>query len=301
MVSVVVIGGSCLLCGHGTPAARRSSTIAGMGNPWTEIGDRVFVRRYAAFDQNIVAVLGRDEALVLDTRSTYPQAREILGDLRALGSPRVVAVVNSHGHFDHALGNRVFRPAPIWGHVRCAAMLDPATSTQLELAASELDPADAADLAEVELDPPDRVFSTRASVEVGGRVVDLEFLGRGHTDNDIVLAVPDADVLCAGDLLENGAPPYFGDGFPMDWPGTATAILARTGPSTVVVPGHGDHAGRSFVKASVAQLRSIAALARRVRGGALNLEAAVALAPYPADLAVEPLERALAQLRGDLG
>ena len=272
-----------------------------MGSPWTEIGDRVFVRRYAAFDQNIVVVLGRGEALVLDTRSTYPQAREILDDLRALGSPRVTAVVNSHGHFDHVFGNRVFRPAPIWGHVRCAVMLDAATSTQLTLAAAELDPADAADLAAVELDPPDRVFEARATVVVGGRPVELAYLGRGHTDNDIVLAIPDADVLCAGDLLENGATPYFGDGFPLDWPGTVEAVLGRTRPTTVVVPGHGDHAGRAFVEASLRQLRSIAALARRVHAGELDLEAAVVVAPYPAANAVEPLVRALAQLRGELG
>jgi glyoxylase-like metal-dependent hydrolase (beta-lactamase superfamily II) len=272
-----------------------------MDSPWVEVADLVFVRRYAVLDQNIVAVLGGGEALVLDTRSTWRQAREVVEDLRALGSPRVTAVVNSHGHFDHALGNRVFRPAPVWGHVRCAVMLDPATSTQLDLAASELDAADAADLSEVELDPPDRLFEVSASVDVGGRRVDLAHLGRGHTDNDIVLVVPDADVLCAGDLLENGAPPYFGDGFPLEWPSTLAAVLTMTGPSTVVVPGHGDHAGSSFVEASLAQLRSIEALARRVRAGELDLEAAVAVAPYPSDLAVEPLERALAQLRGELG
>jgi glyoxylase-like metal-dependent hydrolase (beta-lactamase superfamily II) len=272
-----------------------------MTSPWTEIGDRVFVRRYAVFDQDIVAVLGHgDEALILDTRSTYRQAREVLDDLRALGSPRVAAVVNSHGHFDHALGNRVFRPAPIWGHVRCAVMLDPATSTQLELAASELDPDDAADLGEVQLDPPDRVFADRATLEVGGRLVELDYLGRGHTDNDIILVVPDADVLCAGDLLENGASPYFGDAFPMDWPATLEALLGRTGPSTVVVPGHGDHAGRAFVEASLAEVRAIAALATRVHAGSLDLDAAVAAAPYPPEDAVEPLERALAQLRGEL-
>ena len=222
----------------------------------------------------------------------------MLEDLRALGSPRVAAVVNSHGHFDHALGNRIFRPAPIWGHERCAVMLDPATSTQLELATSELDPEDVADLGEVELDPPDRVFAEGATVEVGGRIVELAYLGRGHTDNDIVLVVPDADVLCAGDLLENGAAPNFGDGFPMDWPATLVALLARTGPSTVVVPGHGDHAGRAFVEASLADIRAIADLATRVHAGSLDLEAAVAAAPYPPGDAVEPLERALWQLRG---
>ena len=101
----------------------------------------------------------------------------------------------------------------------------------------------AGDLAEVVLDPPDHTFTDRATLDLDGRIVDLAYLGRGHTDNDIVITIADADVLCVGDLLENGAPPWFGDGYPMDWPATARAILDRTGERTVVVPGHGAHAG----------------------------------------------------------
>jgi glyoxylase-like metal-dependent hydrolase (beta-lactamase superfamily II) len=270
-----------------------------MDSPWTEIGDRVFVRRYALFDQNIVAVLDRGEALLVDTRSSHRQAREIVADLAALGSPRVGIVVNTHGHFDHAFGNRVFRPAAIWGHERCVAMLGERGADQRALAAEEL-PDLGEELAEVVLDPPDRTFSERATVEVGGRLVELAFLGRGHTDNDIVVIVLDAGVLLAGDLLEDAEAPYFGDGYPMEWPATVEAILALTGDRTVVVPGHGDHAGRAFVDASLGAFRAVASLARRVHAGELDLASAVALAPYPAALAVEPLERALAQLRGEL-
>ena len=270
-----------------------------MTSPWTEIGDRVFVRRHRFFDQNIVAVLDRGEALVVDTRSTYPQAREIIDDLRALSAPRVTVVVNTHGHYDHAFGNRVFRPAVIWGHERCVTMIERDGDRMRAAAAREM-PDLAADLAEVELDPPDRTFIDRATVEVGGRLVELAYLGRGHTDNDIVLRVPDADVLCAGDLLENGATPYFGDGYPMEWPDTAAALLQVAGERTVIVPGHGAHAGLAFAETSLASFRAIAALARRIDAGAMTLEEAVAASPYPVAASREPLERALAQLRGDL-
>ena len=266
---------------------------------WTEIGDRVFVRRYRFFDQNIVAVLDRGETLLVDTRTTHRQAREIVDDLAELGSPRVPVVVNSHGHYDHCFGNSVFRPAVVWGHERCVTMLERWGERMRASAAEEVPPV-AADLAEVVIDPPDRTFADRATVEVGGRLVELAFLGRGHTDNDIVLRVPDADVLCAGDLLENGATPYFGDGFPMDWPATAEALLGLVDERTVVVPGHGDHAGREFAAASLAAFRAIAALAARVHSGAVTLEDAIGAAPYPATTAREPLERALAPLRGEL-
>jgi glyoxylase-like metal-dependent hydrolase (beta-lactamase superfamily II) len=270
-----------------------------MAHPWTEIGDRIFVRRYAFFDQNIVAILSDDEALVVDTRTTHAQAREILDDLRELGAPPVGIVVNTHGHSDHVFGNRVFRPAPIWGHERAVTMIERVgAKARDELAASIPDLA--ADLAEVVLDPPDRTFRERATICLGEREVELEYLGRGHTDNDIILRIPDADVLLAGDLLENGATPYFGDGFPMDWPATADALLALVGPATVVVPGHGDHAGRAFVEASIEGFRAVAVVAGRVHAGEVTIEDAVALVPYPAATALEPLRRAVAQLRGEL-
>jgi glyoxylase-like metal-dependent hydrolase (beta-lactamase superfamily II) len=270
-----------------------------MTQRWLEIGDRVFVRRYRFFDQGIVAVLGGDTALIVDTRTTPAQAREILDDLRDLGSPRVGIVVNTHGHYDHVFGNAIFRPAVIWGHERCQAMIELTGAVQRERVAREL-PDLAPDLARVVLDPPDRVFADAATLDLDGREVRLAYLGRGHTDNDIVVSIPDADVLCAGDLLENGAPPWFGDGHPMDWPATAERILALTGDRTVVSPGHGAHAGRAFVEASLAQLRSIAALATQVHTGDLDLEAAIAAAPFSAEAAREPIERALAQLRGEL-
>ena len=259
----------------------------------------MFVRRYAFYDQDIVAVLAADAALVVDTRSTPAQAREILDDLADLGSPGVGVVVNTHGHHDHAFGNSVFRPAVIWGHERCRTMLALTGEAQRARVAAEV-PELAADLADVVLDPPDRVFAGSATLDLGGREVRLAYLGRGHTDNDIVVSIPDADVLCAGDLLENGATPFFGDGYPLDWPATAEALLAMTGRGTVVVPGHGDPARRAFAEDQVRGFRAVAALAARVRAGEMDLEAAIAAAPYPAAAAREPLERALAQLRGEL-
>ncbi len=270
-----------------------------MSNRWTEIGDRVFVRRYEFFDQDIVAILGGSGALVVDTRSTPAHAREILDDLRDLGAPKVGIVVNTHGHFDHAFGNAVFRPAVIWGHERCAAMIRLTGERQRSKVAGHM-PELAAELAAVVLDPPEMTFTERASIDLDGRPIELAYLGLGHTDNDIVVRIPDADVLCAGDLVENGAPPSFSDGYPMDWPATLARVLPLIGERTVVVPGHGAHADRAFVEASIAEIAAVASLAQRVHAGGLSLEAAVDAAPYSAAPARAALERALAQLRGAL-
>jgi glyoxylase-like metal-dependent hydrolase (beta-lactamase superfamily II) len=267
---------------------------------WTEIGDRVFVRRYAFFDQNIGVVLGDGAALVIDTRSTHVQGREILADLRMLTADAVTVVVDTHGHFDHAFGNHVFRPAAIWGQAGCPPfMARNAEATRTRIAAEQ--PAIAADMAEVVIDPPDMLFEEALTIEVGGRPVDLQFLGRGHTDHDIVVTVPGADVVFAGDLVEGGAVPYFNDAYPLDWPATARALVALV--SGTVVPGHGDHAGRAFAEAQAAAIGAIAGLAGRVHAREIGLDDALELTPFPefpADDIRAPLERALAQLRGDL-
>lgn len=264
--------------------------------PWVEVGDRVFARRYTFFDQQIGVVLGDGEALVVDTRTTGRQAAEVIGDLRRLTSDPVTVVVDTHWHFDHAFGNHTFRPTTIWGHERCGPrLLERGDRVRAEVAAELPELAD--DLAAVVLDPPDRSFAETARVLVGGRPVWLRHLGRGHTDTDIVVEVPDAGVLFAGDLVENGAPPSFGDSYPLDWPETVSRLLDLVrGP---VVPGHGAIGDRAFVEAQLAAFLEVARLGREVQAGRLTLEAALAASPYDRDFRV-PFERTLAQLRGDL-
>ncbi len=267
---------------------------------WVEIGDRVFVRRYAFFDQNIGVILGGDDVLVIDTRSTFVQAREVVADLRNLTKRPATIVVDTHGHFDHAFGNRIFRPAIIWGHEGCVAFLA-RTGEPRRPKIAEQNPEIAADLAEVVIDPPDRTFAETAYVDVGDRRVELRFLGRGHTDHDVVVEVPDTGVLFAGDLIENGAVPSYGDAYPLDWPETASRLAEL--PFGVVVPGHGDHAGRRFADDQAIAIAGIAELARRVHRGELSLDDAVAQTPFPAFPAEDvrkPLLRAMAQVRGDV-
>jgi glyoxylase-like metal-dependent hydrolase (beta-lactamase superfamily II) len=270
---------------------------------WVEIGDRVFVRRYAFYDQNIGLVLGRAEAMIIDTRSTYAQAREIQEHVRELTDAPIGVVVDTHGHFDHAFGNAIFRPATIWGHERCVTfMVRTGEARKRTIAVEEPELAD--ELAEIVIDPPDRIFATHARVEVGGREVMLRHLGRGHTDHDVVVDIPETDVVFAGDLLENGNVPFFGDAYPLDWPATAAALAVRVKEgSGVVVPGHGDHGGRPLADAQAASFAALIDAARRVESGEIELDDALATHPFPEhppEAARRGFERALLQLRGEL-
>jgi glyoxylase-like metal-dependent hydrolase (beta-lactamase superfamily II) len=274
------------------------ATIDAMSS-WVELGDRLFVRRYEFYDQNIGAVLGDGEVLVVDTRSTHVQGREILADLLMLTADPVTVVVDTHGHFDHAFGNHVFRPATIWGQAGCPPFIA-RTAEQRRARIKAQEPSLAADLDEVVIDPPDRVFDNKVTIDVGGRPVELLYLGRGHTDHDLIVSIPDADVVFAGDLIEGGNVPFYNDGYPLDWPATATALVELV--TGIVVPGHGDHAGRAFVTEQADAIARVAELGRRIHRGELTLDEALRETPFP-DFPAEdvraPLNRALAQLQGE--
>lgn len=270
---------------------------------WREVGDGVFVRRYPFLDSNVGAILGDDGVLVVDTRTSHRQADEILAELRELTALPVVHVVNTHVHSDHTFGNARFPGAALWGHERCATgMRDGGEEARRALILQF--PEMAEEFAEVVITPPDRTFVERATVAWGGRTVELRFLGRGHTDSDIVIVVPDrrpdgTSLLFAGDLLESGAPPSFGDAYPLDWPATAAAILSLGAES--IVPGHGAVVDRSFAALQADDIAAAADLARDVHIGELTLEEAVASGPFPPETMREALARALAQLNGSIG
>ena len=125
---------------------------------------------------------------------------------------------------------------------------------------------------------PDRVVDTRAELDLGGRGVLFAHLGPGHTDHDLVVGVPDARVLFAGDLVEQGAPPAFEDAHPLHWPATLTAVLALG--ATMVVPGHGEPVDAAFVTAQRDELAELAALCRALRNGEHGAHAALARSPF---------------------
>ena len=264
---------------------------------WQEIGDRVFTRRYPFFDQQIGVVLGGRDVLVIDTRSTPAQAREVATELRELTRYSVSIVVDTHWHFDHSFGNSVFRPATIWGHVRAAAQLRAEGRSTIEEVAAEM-PDIASDIRETVIDPPERTFEDRATVEVGDRQVELRYHGRAHTDGDITIDVVGANVLFAGDLVEEGAPPSFGDSYPIEWPDTLERLLPLA--TGAVVPGHGSIGDKAFVEDQIAAFRTLVEQARAINDGGLDLETAMAGGPFGAPTPGQAFERAVAQLRGEL-
>jgi glyoxylase-like metal-dependent hydrolase (beta-lactamase superfamily II) len=146
------------------------------------------------------------------------------------------------------------------------------------------------ELAAVAVTPPTETFDETATLDLGDRLVELRYLGHGHTDNDIVALVPDAGVLFAGDLLENDAPPSFGDAYPVAW---AETVGKRLLPLVreVVVPGHGTPGGAEFAQRGAGELGLLARLIQSTMSGMIGLDEVLATSPYPADVTRTALAR----------
>ena len=264
-----------------------------MSSSWTEHADRVFSRRYQSLDLNIGVVVGEGGLVVIDSRANHAQGRELARDLEVFGLP-VRWLINTHHHWDHTFGNAMFAAAAIWGHSRCAEVLRTGGETMRSMV-KEMAPEHAEAFDEVIITPPEFTFTSQVNVTFGGRQIDMRHLGRGHTDNDIVIAVPDGGVPFAGDIIEQGAPPAFSDAFPLEWPDTDTAVLGIAGG--VVVPGHGAAVDAAFVATECEEITEVARLAReRHAEGLSSSEAAKRGGPYPEQVMATAFGRAWEQM-----
>ncbi len=265
-------------------------------SPFVEIGDRVFVARYPQWDVNVGLVVGDRGALVVDTRSSTASGHEVVGDIGRLGlTVPVTTVVSTHVHFDHTFGNGAFPTATVHAHARVAETFE-ADGQRLK-AMARADPGDSPELGYTAQDisdllastprGPDVTFATTATLELGDRRVELVHAGRGHTDGDIAVHVPDAGVCFLGDLIEQSAHPALGgDSFPLEWAATLDGHLAGL-HSGLLVPGHGTPVDTAFVQGQRDEMADVARVVRERHAAGIPLADAqrqpdVRL-PYPLD------------------
>jgi glyoxylase-like metal-dependent hydrolase (beta-lactamase superfamily II) len=273
--------------------------------PFHEVASDVWVSRYAWFDVNVTVVRGSSGLLVVDTHASAQAAREVVDDVRALGAGEVVAVVNTHEHFDHTFGNGTFRAAygavPVHAHEVAA---ENTVEAGERIKARYDEPENAGDphrdeVQATEIVPADTTFSSAVALDLGDRLVELVHPGRGHTGGDLVVRLPDADVVLAGDLVEESGPPGFGsDCFPMDWPLTLDVVLGLLTPATVVVPGHGAPVDREFVEEQRNDLGILAETIRDLATRGVPVTEALEAAdwPFPRPRLADAVRRGYAHL-----
>jgi glyoxylase-like metal-dependent hydrolase (beta-lactamase superfamily II) len=263
-----------------------------------EVADRIWVARYDWFDVNVTLIGGDRGLLAVDTHASARAARAVIEDVRRLGVGEVVGVVNTHEHFDHTFGNAEFRTAygaiPIHAHETAAEQTVVAGDRIKELYAADPDDPHRDEVLDTAVVPADHPFSSAVALDLGDRWVELVHPGRGHTAGDLVVRVPDADVLLAGDLVEESGPPGLGDdSYPLEWPLSLDIVLGLTTAGSVVVPGHGAPVDRDFVEEQRNTIGIVAETIRDLatRGVPVTQALEAGEWPYPREQLVSAVRR----------
>jgi glyoxylase-like metal-dependent hydrolase (beta-lactamase superfamily II) len=268
-----------------------------------EVADRVWVARQPWYDLNVCLIRGSSGLIVVDTQASARAARAIVEEVRLLGIGDVTAIVNTHEHFDHTFGNGAFREAygevPIHAHEVAAERTTEAGERIKERFVGEWEDPHRGEVLETEIVPADQTFSSVRVLDLGDRQVELAHPGRGHTAGDAVIRVADADVVLAGDLVEESAPPAYGvDCHPLDWPGTLDVVINLLDRDTVVVPGHGALVDRDFVEEQRQDVAITAQTIRDLAGSGVPVERALAEGewPFPREALTNAVPRGYEQL-----
>lgn len=207
-----------------------------------------YVIRTRSYSLNSGLVIGKQKAMVIDTGAGPRQARQIYKAVRSLTKLPLV-VVNTHSHFDHIFGNAFFADNGVhdfYAHRNCAHDMAETASLQREQVA-ETEPEMAEGTGDhTRIRVPTKPVDTEVTVNLGDMPVKLFYLGRGHTDGDLLVGTP--STLFAGDLVEQGANPAFEDSYPRDWVETLRKISGLRHEYDVLVPGHGQTVSDAFVR-----------------------------------------------------
>jgi len=99
---------------------------------------------------------------------------------------------------------------------------------------------------------PTASFDRTGEMDFGGRQILYGHLPRAHTDGDLYVRFPDADVVAVGDVVSPGAYPvldYSTGGWSGEMIDSLAMLLETSGPDTVFVAGAGQPVGRAAVQA----------------------------------------------------
>jgi glyoxylase-like metal-dependent hydrolase (beta-lactamase superfamily II) len=260
--------------------------------PWREVAGGVYVCLAQPASVNLGLVVGSDLALVVDTGSSPGQGRLLRNAVKEVTDAPIQAAVATHWHYDHCFGLAGFTDVATFAHESVAARL---RSPEAAAIAADV----GVEVSELAL--ASREVAVASALDLGGRRVEIAHLGRGHTDGDLVVVVPDVNVLFTGDLIESANAPWYGhDSFPHEWAATLDAVIGLMTADTVAVPGHGKPVNREFVFGQRGRVAAVWGEIRRLSEAGINAPEALQAGswPFPAAHIADGIDAGFRQLEG---
>jgi glyoxylase-like metal-dependent hydrolase (beta-lactamase superfamily II) len=202
---------------------------------------------YNDSSSNSAFLVTGEGVLVVDSGQHPADGRALLERIRSVTDKPIKYVINTHFHGDHVLGNPAFRAAGaiFIAHRDTVTMMR--THYQAEIARRgdyykrfNLDPA------ELRMDLPDVAYDGGMTITLGGRTVNVMYLGAGQNPGDTLVHFPHARAVFVGGPFAR-----------RNWSNTSftpsidgwIALLEKVAAMDVdrFLPGHGDIGNRQDV------------------------------------------------------
>ena len=223
---------------------------------------------------NIGVLAGRDGLLLVDAGIAVSRDK-IRAALQSINPGRIRYVIDTHWHWDHTDGNGWLRAAG------ATVIADRATAQRLTETIRVIEwehtftPIPPTEL-------PNMIIGERKVLSFDGEEVLITSYAAGHTDTDLSVYFPAADVLATGDVWWNGYFPFidYVTGGSID--GTIRSVedtLVRVTEHTQIIPGHGRVGGRAELVAFRDMLMDVRAKVAALKAQSKSLEATIAAHP----------------------
>jgi glyoxylase-like metal-dependent hydrolase (beta-lactamase superfamily II) len=289
--------------------AQGGNQIVSGAHKFEKIADGIYYATASGTMQvgaNSPIIVTNNEVVIIDSETSPAAGRALVQDIKSFTDKPVKYVIDSHFHYDHLFGNQIFGPdVQIIGHDHTVERLKANTLEQYtfqtslrpipqrlqqlrQRIAQEKDPQQRATLEqqvknsvayqeqvkEIRQTPPNVTFDGTMTMYKGGREMHLMYLGRGHTDTDVVTYFPRERIVATGDLMESVIS-YMGDAYPQDWVATLDRLKALD--FDTVLPGHGvPFKGKERISAFQDYLRDLIAQVDALKKQGLSADDAAA-------------------------
>ena len=165
-------------------------------------------------------VVTDEGVLVADGQGSFEETARMVEEIGKITDQPITHVVVCSDHGDHTAGNAAFpEGVEFIVHENSVAAME---------RIRERTP---------EIPMPGTVISDRMDMTLGGRTIEVLFLGRAHTGGDLVVHLPEESVLFLTEAYLHRVYPAMRSAYPSEW--VAMLRRAREMNARVNIPGHG--------------------------------------------------------------
>ncbi|MCB0408985.1 MAG: subclass B1 metallo-beta-lactamase [Flavobacteriales bacterium] len=177
---------------------------------------------------NGMIVIDNNEALIFDTPVNDEDSKEIIDWVKNTLNCKVAGIIVTHFHNDCLGGLNEFHNRQIPSY---------ASFSTIELAKTN------------NFQTPQNGFKNYLELKVGNKKVLNEYLGEGHTKDNIISYFPAEKVLFGGCLIKelNATKGYLGDANVSAWSETVQSVKSKYVDAKIIIPGHGKPGGRELL------------------------------------------------------